>query len=496
MYIIDKQHLNIDIFKCYLSDKDKISLSVESINLIESSCNYLQNKVLNSDSCFYGINTGFGFLCDIKIDTQSLEELQVNLVMSHAFGVGDLVPEDIIKIMLFLKIINLSQGYSGVKRETIEKLIELYNRKIYPLIFQQGSLGASGDLAPLAHLSLPLLGMGKVYYEGKVYETADLFQKLELKPIKLGMKEGLALLNGTQFSLSYGIYSLVKSKKLSMWADIIASISLDAFGSVLSPFDSRIHEIRPHQGQVKTAENIRRFLKGSAHMQIEKNVVQDPYSFRCIPQVHGATKDTIAYVESVLERELNSTTDNPNIFADSDAILSGGNFHAQPIALVLDFLAIAVAELANISERRIYQLISGQRGLPPFLTSQSGLHSGLMIGQYTAASIVSQNKQYCTPASVDSIVSSNGQEDHVSMAANAGTKLIKVVENVEKVLAIELINASQAMGFRSAATSVVLEQLLSDFRKEIPRFEKDRIFSGDLEKAILFLRNYSLEGWT
>ena len=306
------------------------------------------------------------------------------------------------------------------------------------------------------------------------------------------MKEGLALLNGTQFSLSYGIGSMTKALRLSKLADVVAAMSIDGFGCVMSPFDERLHKIRPHQGQLDTAANIRFLLQDSELAATPKTVVQDPYSFRCVPQVHGASKDSINYVKGVLEIEMNSVTDNPNIFPDSDAILSGGNFHAQPLALPLDFLAIALSELGSISERRLYQLIGGHRGLPPFLIAASGLHSGLMIGQYTAASIVSQNKQYCTPASVDSIVSCNGQEDHVSMAANAGTKLYKVVENLERLLAIEFMAAAQALHLRGGKTGSGLMRMLDAYREVVPPIEKDRVFHNDLVATIAFLKGVEL----
>ena len=489
MFEINKQQIDIQDVKNVINRDIKIELGDLAKKKVKECYDYLQNKIENSTGSFYGINTGFGSLCNVKIDKQDLETLQSNLVKSHAFGTGDLVPEPVAKIMLFLKIQNLSLGYSGVKVETLERLCEMYNSNVIPVIYQLGSLGASGDLAPLAHLSLPLIGEGEVYHNGIRKPSAEVLKDLGWEPLKLEMKEGLALLNGTQFSLSYGLWDLMEAERLSYLADLIAAISVDAFGCVMTPFDERLHLVRPHKGQLKTAENIRNFLEDSELARLPKNVVQDPYSFRCVPQVHGASKDTIEYVKSVFEIEINSVTDNPNIFPDSDAILSGGNFHAQPLALPLDFLAIALSELGSISERRLYQLISGQRGLPPFLTKNSGLNSGLMIGQYTAASIVSQNKQLCTPASVDSIVSCNGQEDHVSMAANAGTKLYRVVENLERLLAIGFIAAVQGLEFREGKTGSTLEKIISDYRKIIPVIEEDRIFSQDLAKTIEFLKS-------
>ena len=358
-----------------------------------------------------------------------------------------------------------------------------------PVIYTQGSLGASGDLAPLSHLSLPLIGLGEVYFEGKKIPAADALQKMGWEPIQLQSKEGLALINGTQFMSAYGMHNLVQADRLLKWADIIAAISCDAFDCTLDPFHEKIHSIRPHTGQVNTAAALRDFLSGSAIATKNKSQVQDPYSFRCIPQVHGASKDTFDHVKNVFIKEINSVTDNPNIFPDEDLILSGGNFHGQPLALCLDFLAIAMSEIASISERRTYQLISGQRGLPLFLIKNPGLHSGLMIPQYTAAGIVSENKQLCTPSSVDSISSSNNQEDHVSMGANAAVKCKRVVDNVEKVLAIELLTAIQALEFRRPLkSSDAIENIVADFRKEVSFNDADRVMQEDILKAIEFLK--------
>jgi histidine ammonia-lyase len=372
--------------------------------------------------------------------------------------------------------------------------MEMYNNNIIPVIYTQGSLGASGDLAPLSHLCLPLLGLGEVYFEGKKSPASVVMNRFSWEPTKLQSKEGLALINGTQFMSSYGSYCLAKSHRLMKWANIIAAISFEGFDGVVSPFNKHIHEIRAHEGQVKVAETMRDLLKGSEIVAQQKSQVQDPYSFRCIPQVHGATLDTINYVSQVFIKEINSVTDNPNVFPDEDLILSGGNFHGQPLALALDFLAIALCELGSISERRTYQLISGLRGLPAFLVENPGLNSGLMIPQYTAASIASQNKQLATPASIDSIVSSNGQEDHVSMGANAATKCLKVMENVERILAIELINASQAIHFREPLqSSAFIETFLKSYREEVSLVKEDRILHYDIENSVAFLNSFLVE---
>ena len=418
-----------------------------------------------------------------------LSQLQRNLVMSHACGTGEKVPSQIVRLILLLKIQSLSYGYSGVQLQTVERLVEFYNRDILPVVYQQGSLGASGDLAPLAHLSLPLLGLGEVEYEGRRRPASEVLEELGWEPLELQSKEGLALLNGTQFMSAYGVWSIIQARRLSDWADRIGALSLDAFDGRIEPFCDEVHVIRAHRGQLATARAVRRLLEGSELIRRPKKHVQDPYSFRCMPQVHGATKDTIDYVESVFETEINSPTDNPTVFPEEDMVVSAGNFHGQPIALAMDFLAIALAELGNISERRTYKLISGSRGLPNFLVANPGLNSGFMIPQYTAASIVSQTKCLCMPASVDSIPSSQGQEDHVSMGSNAATKLYRVVLNTERVLAIELFNAAQALEFRRPAhTSPELERMVADFRKKVPFIDNDTVMYPHIESSVQFLR--------
>lgn len=493
-HYISSQVLDIATVIDILDSHKQLALSDEAILNIKKSKAYLDQKIENNDQPIYGINTGFGSLCDVKISSEDLSTLQINLVKSHACGTGDYVPKEIVKLMLLLKVQSLSYGHSGVQLETVERLIDFYNHDILPVIYSQGSLGASGDLAPLAHLSLPLLGLGEVYYKNKIEPSEKVLSIMGWSPISLQAKEGLALLNGTQFMSAYGMYCLIKSHKLSYMADVIGALSVDAFNCNLSPFDPLVHEVRPHRGQIKTAQNILNFLDGSEISSGEKQSVQDPYSFRCIPQVHGATKDTVDFVTKTLKTEINSVTDNPNIFIEDDKIISGGNFHGQPLALALDYLGIAMAELGSISERRTYQLISGNRGLPNFLVKNPGLNSGFMIPQYTAASIVSQNKQLATPASVDSIVSSNGQEDHVSMGANAATKCLKIIENIETVLAIELFNASQAIHFRRPKkTSPFLESLLEMYRKGVSFVEEDRLLADDIHASVSFLKTFSID---
>jgi histidine ammonia-lyase len=486
---LDKKWLNFQQLKNLLDYDQLVSITFDAHERILECRTFLDQKLATSNELYYGINTGFGYLQNVEIDKNQIAELQYNLLKSHACGLGEEVPLDIVKLMLMLKIKSLSYGHSGIDIETVKRLMEMYNNGVFPVIYAQGSLGASGDLAPLSHLSLPLIGLGEVYYKGEKRQSADVLKELNWQPIHLKSKEGLALINGTQFMSAYGMYCLKKSEQLIRMANMIAALSFNAFNCSIQPLHEKIQSIRSFNGQVETASAIRNYLQGSEITDQQKQSIQDPYSFRCLPQVHGATKDTFDYVLSIFLKEINSVTDNPNIFPGDDLILSGGNFHGQPLALGLDFLSIAMSELANISERRIYQLISGQRGLPMFLVKNPGLHSGFMIPQYTAAGLVSENKQLSTPASVDSISSSNNQEDHVSMGANAATKCLRIIENVEKVLGIELLTAAQAIEFRRPLkTSPVLEQLLSDFRKEVSFNEEDRVLRNDIMKAIKFVR--------
>ena len=489
-HYISAERLTIERVGEILEKKIPIALSEDAKNRIVRCREYLDIKMKSSDEPIYGVSTGFGSLCNISIGYDELGTLQKNLVMSHACGTGERVPSEIVKLMLLLKIQSLSYGHSGVQLATVERLVDFYNNDILPVVFQQGSLGASGDLAPLAHLSLPLLGIGEVEVDGIILDASEVLEQFGWEPIALQSKEGLALLNGTQFMSSFGVWSLLKAMRLSRQADHIAAVSLEAFDGRIEPFCDEVHIVRNHRGQLETARAMRALLKGSQIISRPKAHVQDPYSFRCIPQVHGAAKDTIAYVASVLENEINSVTDNPTVFPEQDMVVSAGNFHGQPIALAMDFLAIAVAELGNISERRTYRLISGSRGLPSFLVANPGLNSGFMIPQYTAASIVSQSKGLCMPASVDSIPSSQSQEDHVSMGSNAATKLARVVNNTERVLAIELFNAAQALEFRRPLrSSEAVESLVERYRKVVPYIDNDRVMYPLIDASITFLQN-------
>ncbi len=488
---LDRKWLHFYQVRDLLDYDQHISITFDAHEKILACRAFLDTKMEDRNRSYYGINTGFGFLQDVKIDASQIEQLQYNLLVSHACGLGEEVPADIVKLILMLKIKSLSYGNSGVQIDTVIRLLDMYNNRVLPVIYTQGSLGASGDLAPLSHLSLPLIGLGEVYHEGIKQPSSAVMKQFGWEPIHLQSKEGLALINGTQFMSAYGMYCLKKAEHLLEMADLISALSFDAFDCTTEPLDPHIHALRPHKGQVDTAATLRRYLKGSAIAQQAKQQVQDPYSFRCIPQVHGASKDAFDHIQQVFVREINSVTDNPNIFPEDDLILGGGNFHGQPLALALDYFAIAMSELANISERRTYQLISGQRGLPLFLVKDPGLNSGFMIPQYTAAGIVSENKQLCTPASVDSISSSNNQEDHVSMGANAATKCLRVINNVEKVLAIELLSAAQAIEFRRPMkSSPILEKLLTAFREKVSFNTADRLLHTDIIHAITFLSTY------
>ena len=488
IHYISPAHLSLKELGDILSQKKKIELSPESIRRITNCRDYLETRLSDADETIYGINTGFGAMCDIKIPADELRQLQKNLVLSHACGVGERVPEAIVRLMLVLKVQSLAYGHSGVRLETVERLVHFYNNDWLPVVYQKGSLGASGDLVPLAHLSLPIIGEGEFLIDNEIKSAREVYQKYGMPSIELGAKEGLALLNGTQFMSAYGCWNLLNAQKYSHIADMNAALSFDAFACKPDPFLPYIHKIRPFKGQAETAENILEILKGSQIAEMQKEQVQDPYSFRCVPQVHGASKDAIAHVAGIFETEINSVTDNPNIFPEEDLVLSGGNFHGQPLALGLDYLAMALAELGNISERRTFQLLSGKRGLPEFLAANPGLNSGLMIPQYAAAALVSENKQLCTPASVDSIPSSNGQEDHVSMGANAATKCYRIVENLKNILAIEWMAAAQAAHFRKPMkTSPILENMLTEYRKTVPFMEQDRYLHEDIVYAARFL---------
>lgn len=495
LHTITNDRLTLRDLDLVLAETTTLALGEEARKRIQVCRDFLDKKIASNQQSVYGINTGFGSLYNKNIPANDLERLQENLVKSHACGMGPTIPPEIVRLMLFLKVQSLSYGYSGVQTETVLRLIDLYNNKVYPKVYEMGSLGASGDLAPLAHLSLPLIGLGEVELAGKQYASKEILDRFHWEPLHLKAKEGLALLNGTQFMAAFGSWCILHAHRLLKLANRIGALSLDVFDGRIEPFDADVHAIRPHQGQGKVAAEIHKMLEGSQLIAQAKKHVQDPYSFRCIPQVHGASLDAIDYCTTIILAEVNGVTDNPNVFPDRDTIISAGNFHGQPLALTLDFLAIALAELGSISERRTFQLISGARELPNYLVANPGINSGLMMPQYTAASLVSQNKQLCTPASVDSIVSSNGQEDHVSMGANAALKAWRVVQNVYSILAVELITASQGLQFRRPLkSSAILEDFVHTFRARVSFMETDRLLHEDLVNAQTFCTTVDLNG--
>ncbi|MBL4657019.1 MAG: histidine ammonia-lyase [Flavobacteriales bacterium] len=490
---ISDETLTLEVMTSVLADELTIELSEASIAQIVKCRTYLDEKIKTSTEPIYGVTTGFGSLYKEIISDSDQELLQVNLIKSHAAGVGEVVPDQIVKLMIFLKIQSLSYGYSGISLETIERLIAMFNSDVIPVVYQQGSLGASGDLAPLAHMSLPIIGLGEVNYKGQRKSVAEVNKELGWEAVTLQSKEGLALLNGTQFMTAYGFFCLTKAVRLSKQSDVIAAVSVDAFDGRRDQFDSKVHKVRAFKGQVDTAERMVKILDGSELQETEKEHLQDPYSLRCIPQVHGASKDALDTVLEIFLTEINSVTDNPTIFPDEDEIISAGNFHGQPLAINLDYLCIALAELGSISERRIFKLLSGTRGLPAYLIANPGLNSGFMIAQYTAASVVSQNKQLCTPSSIDTIDSSNGQEDHVSMGANGATKAFQVVNNLEKILAIELFAAAQALEFRKPVkSSPMIETFVSNYRNEVAFVKNDQVMHDDIHKSVEFLSSVEL----
>ena len=485
---ISSQKLTISHIEEMLAGNERLMLSDEARALIERCRQYLDEKIKDTDHPIYGVTTGFGSLCDITISESDLSTLQENLVKSHACGLGEEVDPKIVKLMLLLKVKSLSYGNSGVQLQTVERLIDFYNLDILPVVYCQGSLGASGDLAPLANMCLPLLGLGEVNYRGERRPAADVLKEVGLEPVSLKSKEGLALLNGTQFMSANAVMAIMKARRLNALADKIGAMSLDAWYGLLAPFGDEVNAVRRHPGQLATGRAVRKWLEGSELQKQPKTQVQDPYSFRCMPQVHGAAKDALAYVTDVMETEINSPTDNPMIFPDKDLIVSAGNFHGEPIAIPMDYLAISISELANISERRTYRLISGKRGLPSFLVANPGLNSGFMIPQYAAASVVNQNKMLCWPTSCDSIPSSQDQEDHVSMGGNAAVKLQRICGNTLKVLAIELLNAAQALDMRRPLrTSPVLEDWHVRYREIVPYIDNDTVMSPLIAASVKFL---------
>lgn len=487
--------LRISIANLHTDLEQSLELLHTDPSRIRKSRETLERRMADG-SAIYGVNTGFGKLANKRVDDSRLSDLQRNLLVSHAVGVGIPVLPEITRVMLALKIHSLGLGYSGVSESTFNRLLEFGRRDLIPVVPSRGSVGASGDLAPLAHMSLPLIGMGHFWGpDGSQRPAAEVLKEQGLEPIELAAKDGLSLINGTQFMAAYAAWVLYRATKLVRTADILATMSLEALQGSSSPFDPRVHDIRPHVGQRNVAANLRALLAGSEILESHRDCgkVQDPYCLRCVPQVHGASRDALSFAVGVVETEMNSVTDNPLVFEDGD-VISGGNFHGQPLALVLDFAAIALAELASISERRTYLLLEGHDGLPRLLMQETGLNSGFMIPQYTAAALVSENKVLCHPASVDSIPTSLGQEDHVSMGSIAAVKLLQILENVQHVFAIELLTAAQALDYRSPLKPgrgvEVAHELI---RERIPHREADYLFQDDLGPSVELIRSSALQ---
>lgn len=481
---LDGNHLSIEQVVAFARRNAAIALSDEAKLRVEAARQMVE-EMLREKKVVYGITTGFGKFSDVMIPAEDVSHLQENLIMSHACGMGNPYPVEVVRAMMALRINALAKGYSGIRPQTLQLLIEMCNREVHPLIPEQGSLGASGDLAPLAHMVLVMIGKGEAEYQGKRMPGATALAAAGLSPIRLEAKEGLALINGTQAMTAQLSLALYDARVLMESAEVIASMTIEALRGIPKAFDPQLHLVRPHPGQQESAWRLLDHLKGSERTSAQGELrVQDPYSLRCIPQVHGATRDTLEYVWTVVTRECNSVTDNPVLFTETGDVISGGNFHGQPMALAADFLAIAVAELGNISERRTERLVNPQlSGLPGFLTEKGGLHSGFMITQYAAASIVSENKVLCHPASVDSIPSSANQEDHVSMGTTSARKLRTVVSNVRKVLAIEYLAAAQAIDYGQGELGAGTKRAYELIRSEIPRLIDDREMYPDMAKA-------------
>ncbi len=440
--------------------------------------------MVEANKTVYGVTTGFGILANTKINDEDAATLQYKILQSHSVGVGDAVPLEIARLMLITKVQALAQGFSGVQLSTIQRILWHLEHDVIPVVPEKGSVGASGDLAPLAHLFLPLIGLGEVFYQGAKYKAQEVLNRFDLKPIQLGPKEGLALINGTQFILAYGIKAVQRMHNCLEAADIIGAMSLEALTGTKAPFDERLHQLRPYTGSKLVAQRLRQLLKDSEIMQshVDCGRVQDPYSLRCMPQVHGASRNAWQHLKELVEIEINSVTDNPIVFGEDDTI-SGGNFHGQPLALPLDYACFAAAEVGNISDRRCYLLLEGKWGLPMLLMNNVGLNSGFMIPQYTTAALVTENKTLCFPSSADSIPTSLGQEDHVSMGSISGRKLNRVLDNLEYILAIELMTACQAIEFRRPLKSSAILEAAHDYVRQFVGFaEEDRIFAEDINK--------------
>ena len=490
MLIYGVNHFSYQDVLEIIKHPEKAILNEKSKQQITNSYQNVQ-KIVKSDKTVYGINTGFGPLCETKISEEETAKLQENLIISHSVGVGNPIAKDISKIMMVCKIHALSKGFSGISLDVVERLILMLEKDIIPVVPEQGSVGASGDLAPLAHMVLPLLGLGKVWDGDAIVETRKSLEKHQLKPLQLQAKEGLALINGTQFILAHAIFGLEKFEYLLNLADLAAAFSIEAYQGSASPFKKELHEIRPYKGSKLVADRMLKLLKNSENLEYHENCgrVQDPYSMRCVPQVHGASRNAFEHLREMAEIELNSVTDNPIVISDEEAI-SGGNFHGQLMAMPLDYATLAVSELGNISDRRSYLLLEGKYGLPKLLIESSGLNSGFMIPQYTTAALVTENKTLCFPASADSVPTSLGQEDHVSMGSISGRKFNQVLRNVENILAIELMFAAQGIEFRRPLkSSKIIEENFAIIRKKVAKLEDDRLIGEDILTMVEMVRN-------
>jgi histidine ammonia-lyase len=488
MVVLSSENMTFEEFINVAINKEKVTLSKDLIGVIKKARDLVE-KLDKQDKPIYGINTGFGFLAGKKIDKSQIEELQFNLIRSHCTAVGEPYSQSVTRGIMLLRARVMSQGFSGIRVEVIQLLLDLLNRNILPVIPSQGSVGASGDLAPLAHLAIVLIGEGEVFYNGKMEQTRDVFKKENIIPIKLLSKEGLVLINGTQAMTANGLIQLYRAKNILKSSDIIISMTLDALKGTVKAFDEKISLVRPHKGQITVSQNVRNILKGSEILVSHDGCgkVQDAYSLRCVPQVHGAIRDVIDYIEKTLFVEMNSVTDNPLVFPETEEIISGGNFHGEPIAFAMDFLGIAISEIASISERRVEQMVNPNSNdhLPAFLIEDEGVNSGFMIAHVTAASLTSENKVYAHPSSVDSIPTSANKEDHVSMGTIGSNKAAKIIDNVEKVIAIEYLCAAQALDLRRPLkSSEVVEKAVSILREEVPFLIKDGYLKPFMESAI------------
>ncbi len=493
-FLYGEDHLTASIAIAIAKGKTSGKLSKTVRKKVNASRKVVAD-IVEKGHAVYGINTGFGPLCTTSISKEETKILQSNILKSHSVGVGSPIPTEIAKLMLILKVHALAKGYSGIAETTLERIIWHIENDAIPVVPSQGSVGASGDLAPLSHLFLPLIGLGKIEFQGKTISTPTLFKKTGLKPMELGPKEGLALINGTQFIAAHAVKVVEKLQSCLAQADIIGAMMIEGLQGSVKPFYNELHDLRPYKGNLHVAKRIKRLLKGSEILEdhIDCDRVQDPYSLRCIPQVHGASRNAWLHLKELLEIELNSVTDNP-VIIDEELTISGGNFHGQPLAMALDYACLAASEIGNISDRRVYLALEGNSpGVPKLLMEDTGINSGYMILQYTSAALASENKGLCFPSSADSIPTSLGQEDHVSMGSISGRKALQVIENVEKILAIEMLSAAQAFEYRKPLKSgIFLDEIHKEIRKKIAFAKKDRVFADDIEKGIEMIKNMTI----